>query len=75
MLILDSWKKNDGTAIYCKEIGDVNLSKAKKVRIKNKEYDIIGYDIMTSLTGIKCAMLLLNTDDIITFPQEAVAVQ
>jgi hypothetical protein len=72
MRIIDCWYsgKDGKTAIYCDNINGIDISKATKAIIGKMSYKIIGYDAMTSITGAKNAMLLLDTTKEIAFPQE-----
>lgn len=69
MKIVDSWKMNGKTAIYCTGKNAEAYSQKESVLIGGKKYKIIGFDILTSISGIKALMLLLDTADIITVNQ------
>ena len=74
MLITDSWydKKYNKTAVYCDNIGGIDLSKITKVQIDHEEYNVIDFDMLISISGRKNTMLLLDTSKQISFPQEAI---
>lgn len=74
MLIKDSWihTQRHKTAVYCDEIGDTNITKAKTAFIDGKEYSIIDSEVLTSIAGNTNAVLLLDTSELIEFPQEII---
>ncbi len=72
MKILDSWTQNKSTAIFC-DVSDVKLiENATTITINQKSYKIIGHDILTSLSGVTNAMFLLDTNEKIIVPTNAI---
>ncbi len=74
MMVIDSWfdKKYNKTAIYCDNVGDIDFAKSTKAQINHKKYSVLGFDILISISGSRNAMLLLDTTEQISVPQEIV---
>lgn len=70
MKIVDSWKMNGKTAIYCTGEDIDAYIKKDRITIDEKEYKIAGFDLLTSISGIKSLMLLLDSDDDIALNQK-----
>lgn len=60
MKIIDSFIYENNRAIIC-TFEDVNVSVTNKVVISGKIYDVLKYDILTSISNQKMLALLLNT--------------
>lgn len=70
MKIVDTWEMNGKTAIYCTGEKAETFAKKQSVTIADKKYKVVGYDILTSISGIKALMLLLDTKDKINLNQK-----
>lgn len=70
MKIVDVWEQNGKTAVYCDDVNDIDTADKKSVFVDHKEYSIIGYDKLTSVSGMKNLMILLDTNDKIPSPAE-----
>ena len=70
MLIVDSFKFDGKTAVYCvADTTDMDVN-MKNVIIDNVKYKVIKRDIMTSLVGKTSVTLLLDTVNDISTNQE-----
>lgn len=68
--IIDCWLQDGKTAIYCAGDRIRELPSRKKVCIRKETFDVLGYDILTALTGETNVMLLLDTQKQFIVPVE-----
>lgn len=74
MMITDCWidEQYNKTAVYCDNVDGTDFAGITKAQINHKKYNIIGFDVLTSIAGAKNAMLLLDTTEQVSVPQEIV---
>ena len=72
IVVVDSFKHNGKTAIYCKSDKPTDEKMFSEVFIDNIKYSVLKQDITTSLLGEKSFIFLLDTDNIIPINKEVV---
>lgn len=70
MKIVDCWMQDGKTAVYCTGKTVKQLVSRTTVNIGTTSYEILGHDILISSTGVVSVMLLLNTTDTFSTPQD-----
>ena len=79
MKIVDCWIHDGKTAVYCTGESVKQLCTGESVKqlvskttvnIGTTSYEILGHDILISSTGVVNVMLLLNTTDVFSTPQD-----
>ncbi|MER2149854.1 MAG: hypothetical protein ABS987_11990 [Ruminococcus sp.] len=70
MKIVDCWIHDGKTAVYCTGESVKQLVSKTTVNIGTTSYEILGHDILISSTGVVNVMLLLNTTDVFSTPQD-----
>ena len=70
MKIVDCWMYDGKTAVYCTGESVKQLASKTTVNIGTTPYKILGHDILISSTGVVNVMLLLDTTDMFSTPQD-----
>lgn len=70
MMIVDCWKQDGRIAVYCTGESVKQLINKQIVSIGGSNYNVVGHDLLRSITGIESVMLLLDTSSMFTTPQE-----
>ncbi len=70
MKIVGCWIQDGKTAVYCTGKSVKQLISKTTVNIGSMCYEILGYDILISSSGVENVMLLLNSTEMFYTPQD-----